>query len=140
MSCSCIQTESNGLNEAGGEARSGSCPLERPCRTLVPFLVILFFITLLTALNQMPMLMVTLRSVSEYERAFALGLQLVIMRILAYIPSPLIFGSAIDWTCLVWRRDECDKTGSCLLYDRDKFRNVYGCKFFSKLFKEEIER
>ena len=30
----------------------------------------------------MPMLMVTLRSVSEIERPFALGLQLVIMRLL----------------------------------------------------------
>ena len=38
----------------------------------------------------MPMLMVTLRSVKEIERPFALGLQLVIMRLLAYIPSPLV--------------------------------------------------
>lgn len=83
----------------------------------------------------MPMLMVTLRSVTEIERAFALGLQLVIMRLLAYIPSPLIFGQAIDWTCVVWRRDECDKTGSCLFYDREKFRNVYGCKIFERIFK-----
>lgn len=122
MSCGCV-----GGADGGGVARSGACALDRPCRTLLPFLVILFFITLLTALNQMPMLMVTLRSVTEIERAFALGLQLVIMRLLAYIPSPLIFGQAIDWTCVIWRRDECDKTGSCLLYDREKFRNVYGC-------------
>lgn len=74
------------------------------------------------------MLMVTLRSVKEIEKPFALGLQLVILRLLAYIPSPLIFGHSIDWTCLVWRKDECDKIGSCLFYDREKFKNVYGGK------------
>ena len=110
-------------------AHSGACPAQ--CKTMTPFLIMLFLITLLTALNQMPMIMVTLRSVSEIERPFALGLQLVIMRILAYIPSPLIFGRAIDLTCVVWRQDDCNQTGSCLLYDRDKFRNVYGCKLTS---------
>lgn len=77
-SCSCIE----GLGNGGGEAHSGVCKPAQECRTLLPFLVMLFFITLLTAINQMPMLMVTLRSVTEIERAFALGLQLVIMRIL----------------------------------------------------------
>ncbi len=69
-------------------AESGLCSFN--CNALMPFLIMLFFITLLTALNQMPMLMVTLRSVKEIERPFALGLQLVIMRLLAYIPSPLV--------------------------------------------------
>ena len=72
---------------------------------------------------------VTLRSVTKIERAFALGLQLVIMRLLAYIPSPLIFGKAIEWTCLVWRRDECNQVGSCLFYDREQFRHIYGSKY-----------
>ncbi len=74
----------------------------------------------------MPMLMVTLRSVTEIERPFALGLQLVILRLFAYIPSPLIFGRSIDWTCIIWRKDECNQTGSCLLYDIVKFRHIYG--------------
>ena len=47
---------------------------------------------------------------------------------LAYIPSPLMFGKAIDSTCLAWRRDECEKSGSCLFYDRESFRHIYGCK------------
>lgn len=121
---------------------------------LAPFLIVLFVITLLTAINQMPMLMVTLRSVNEIEKPFALGLQLVILRLLgsstakknlslsfhskfifsyflAYIPSPLVFGHSIDWSCLVWQKDECEKIGSCLFYDREKFRNVYGCNILN---------
>ena len=66
---------------------------------------------------------------TKIERPFALGLQLVIMRLLAYMPSPLIFGKAIEWTCLVWRRDECNQVGSCLFYDREHFRQIYGGKF-----------
>lgn len=64
-------------------AQSGICPAD--CNTLTPFLILLFVITLLTSLNQMPMLMVTLRSVTEIERPFALGLQLVILRLLGKV-------------------------------------------------------
>jgi hypothetical protein len=64
-------------------ATNGFCPSN--CKVLIPFLVILFFITLFTSINQMPMIMVTLRSVTDIERPFALGLQLVIMRLLGKI-------------------------------------------------------
>jgi hypothetical protein len=88
--CSCIiedllanASSSLSINEiySTPNAYSGVCN-SSDCNSLSSFLLILFFITLLTALNQMPTLMVTLRSVSEIERPFALGLQLVIMRIL----------------------------------------------------------
>ena len=71
-------------NEAG-TARSGFC--ESSCNTLLPFMVLLFIITLCTSVNQMPMIMVTLRSVSDIERPFALGMQLVIMRFLGMLFS-----------------------------------------------------
>lgn len=89
-SCDCIiedlisnySTRSNNEQKKSSKymAESGLCSFN--CQTLVPFLFFLFLITLLTALNQMPMLMVTLRSVSEIERPFALGVQLVLMRLL----------------------------------------------------------
>ena len=140
MSCSCVINDIHNMTSSSSNpipevnAHSGTC--SSSCKTLAPFLLLLFIITLLTAINQMPMLMVTLRSVNEIEKPFALGLQLVILRLLAYIPSPLVFGHSIDWSCLVWHKDECDKIGSCLYYDREKFRNVYGCKkkFFNFFF------
>jgi hypothetical protein len=90
-SCKCIEEDLGPKNDsitldpasdqvAVVDAVSGLCSFQ--CQNLLPFLCILFFITLLTSLNQMPMICVTLRSVSEIEKPFALGLQLVIMRLL----------------------------------------------------------
>lgn len=69
------------INIPEKNAHPGICKSNN-CVTLAPFLIFLFVITLLTAINQMPMLMVTLRSVKEIEKPFALGLQLVLMRLL----------------------------------------------------------
>jgi hypothetical protein len=67
------------------------------------------------------------RAVSEEEKAFALGLQVVMLRLFAYIPAPIIFGSVIDTTCLVWKMNECQQDGTtCLLYDIEAFRLRYG--------------
>jgi hypothetical protein len=65
--------------------------------------------------------------VSEDEKAFALGLQVVMLRLFAYIPAPIIFGSVIDTTCLVWKMTDCSSAGTtCLLYDIEQFRVRYG--------------
>ena len=68
-----------------------------------------------------------LRSVDEEERSFALGVQFVIFRLIAYIPAPIMFGSVIDSTCLLWKTS-CDgaKGGRCLLYDIEQFRYRLG--------------
>ncbi|XP_055363693.1 solute carrier organic anion transporter family member 5A1 isoform X2 [Betta splendens] len=95
------------LNE-NGHALSGKC--DRTCNTLIPFLIFLFI--------------VTLRSVDEQERPFALGMQFVLLRTLAYIPTPIYFGAVIDTTCMLWQQD-CGVHGSCWEYDVTSFRFVY---------------
>ena len=56
-----------------------------------------------------------------------MGLQVVMLRLFAYIPAPIIFGSTIDTTCLVWKPTECQTEGTtCLLYDIEQFRVRYG--------------
>jgi len=55
-------------------------PCYTHCQMLLPFMVLLFFMTLMVAITQMPLLMVVLRSVAEEEKAFALGIQFVIFR------------------------------------------------------------
>jgi organic anion transporter 3A len=93
---------------------------------LMPFMVLLFFMTLLVAVTQMPVLMVVLRSVEEEEKAFALGIQFVIFRLFGYIPRPIIFGHVIDSTCLLWKQTcEGAQGGRCLIYDIEKFRYKY---------------
>ena len=107
---------------------------------MIPFLVILFVITLsvsitqvslgafgqlslvTTLLPQMPLLMITLRSVREEERAFALGMQFVIFRLFGYIPSPIVFGNVIDSTCMLWKAHCGRQGGFCLIYNIEHFR------------------
>ena len=105
-------------------ATAGPCYKE--CSMILPFMVLLFFMTLLVAVTQMPVLMVVLRSVAEEEKAFALGIQFVIFRLFGYIPSPILFGNVIDSTCLLWK-STCDGEagGRCLMYDIEAFRFRY---------------
>jgi solute carrier organic anion transporter family, member 3A len=100
-------------------------PCHKPCRTIFPFLILLFFMTFIVASTQMPLLMIVLRSVSEEERSFALGMQFVIFRLFGYIPAPILFGNLIDSSCLLWK-STCGETGGrCLIYDIEKFRYKY---------------
>ncbi|KAJ3595200.1 hypothetical protein NHX12_004504 [Muraenolepis orangiensis] len=69
-------------------------------------------------------IIVTLRSVAEQERPFALGMQFVLLRTLAYIPTPIYFGAVIDTTCMLWQQD-CGVHGSCWEYDVTSLRFVY---------------
>lgn len=97
-------------------------PCTTPCRTIYPFLILLFFMTFIVASTQMPLLMIVLRSVSEEERSFALGMQFVIFRLFGYIPAPILFGNLIDSTCLLWKSTCGEKGGRCLIYDIESFR------------------
>lgn len=89
---------------------------------MVPFLILLFVVTLVVSITQMPLLMVILRSVDEDERAFALGMQFVLFRLFGYIPSPILFGNVIDSTCLLWKANCGRPGGFCLLYNIEHFR------------------
>lgn len=100
-------------------------PCHKPCRTIFPFLILLFFMTFIVASTQMPLLMIVLRSVSEEERSFALGMQFVIFRLFGYIPAPILFGNLIDSSCLLWKSTCGEAGGRCLVYDIEKFRYKY---------------
>ncbi|XP_050389881.1 solute carrier organic anion transporter family member 5A1 [Patella vulgata] len=103
-------------------ATSGPC--KTSCENLLPFLIMLVVMTFCVAGAQMPLLMVTLRSVKQEERAFSLGMQFVILRLFAYVPTPIMFGNIIDTACLLWKK-KCERNGACLLYDRVAFRYKY---------------
>lgn len=131
--CACIHGNTSLLTGTGAAefaevtvvpvATAGPC--NSPCRTIFPFLILLFFMTFIVAVTQMPLLMIVLRSVSEEERSFALGMQFVIFRLFGYIPAPILFGNLIDSTCLLWKSTCGEKGGRCLLYDIEQFRYRY---------------
>jgi len=139
--CACIDVAGNS-SQGYAEitmvpvATPGSCT--RQCSNALPFMVLLFFMTFVVAINQMPLLMIVLRSVDEEERSFALGMQFVIFRLFAYIPSPILFGNVIDSTCVLWKSQCGERGGRCLFYDIEMFRFKYvgicaGLKLFSVL-------
>ncbi|KFD65748.1 hypothetical protein M514_07633 [Trichuris suis] len=125
LNCSCIParswTSSTTSNHSQlSQAVDGPCSTK--CNMLAPFLVMLFLITLVAANNQMPLVMITLRAVNEEEKAFALGLQVVFLRLLSYLPAPIVFGAIIDTTCTLTSDSWGSAGTSCLFYDTEAFR------------------
>ncbi|XP_071114023.1 solute carrier organic anion transporter family member 5A1-like [Haliotis cracherodii] len=138
--CSCIMDQDRAQfdHEVIMSPLATSGPCKNTCEKILPFLILLVVMTFCVSGTQMPLLMVTLRSVGEEERAFALGMQFVIMRLFAYIPAPIMFGNAIDTACLLWKQ-KCRDYGQCLLYDIVQFRYKYvgigaGLKIMGLLF------
>ncbi|XP_078668259.1 solute carrier organic anion transporter family member 2A1-like [Branchiostoma floridae x Branchiostoma belcheri] len=88
------------------------------------FAALMFFMAFLAAAGQAPAMMVLLRSVSEVDKSFALGINFMAQRVFASIPSPIYFGAAIDGACLLWQTT-CGQRGNCWLYDNTRFRQAY---------------
>lgn len=69
------------------------------------------------------------RTLKQDEKTFAVGLQLVFVR-LGYILGPTIYGFLIDKTCILWTPGECQNSrGFCIEYDNKRMRffnlNIY---------------
>ena len=75
---------------------------------MAPFLVFVFIVTCVTASAQTPAIMITLRCCSDGERPLAMGVQFLIMRLLAYIPVSFdvqgSFDSFLRRQCILERR------------------------------------
>ncbi|CAH8471388.1 unnamed protein product [Heterobilharzia americana] len=108
--CSCTLFN----NRTTDVTQLGECDLH--CNTIVPFVIVLTSLLFLTGVIQNPLLMITMRSVGHSERSFALGLKFVIVRFLANLTSPIVFGRVIDGACRFWRT-ECGRQGDCAFVD-----------------------
>ncbi|KAH9496195.1 hypothetical protein Btru_010449 [Bulinus truncatus] len=60
-------------------------------------------------------------SIAEEDKPLAIGLSSFSGTLLGWFPGPIIFGSLIDTTCLMWKKNS-QSTGACLLYNIDQFR------------------
>ncbi|NXD11230.1 SO2B1 protein, partial [Nothocercus nigrocapillus] len=114
--CSCILE--NGLV---GSAKPGTCGTGCS-HLLLPFVVLSCLAGILASTSHTPSFMLILRSVQPEDKSFAVGMQFMLLRVLAWMPSPVLFGSAIDTTCILWEK-KCDKNAACRYYDNDLFRH-----------------
>ena len=61
------------------------------------------------------------RAVPDNQRSYALGIQLLIVRLLGFIPSPVLIGVVIDSNCILWSKTACGRQASCLAYQNYQF-------------------
>ncbi|NXS94360.1 SO2B1 protein, partial [Jacana jacana] len=122
--CSCISE--NGL---AGSAKPGTCGTG--CSHLfLPFVVLSCLAGILASTSHTPSFMLILRSIQPEDKSFAVGIQFMLLRILAWMPGPVLYGSAIDTTCILWEK-KCDRKAACRYYDNNLFRQRYlGLQFF----------
>jgi len=116
--CSCIQATGD-PGTVKKQLVLGEC--NRNCKNLYMFLASACIVALMAFVKATPHKMIVLRIVPENQRSYALGIQLLLVRTLGFIPSPVIIGAVIDSNCVLWSKTPCGKTGSCLAYQNERF-------------------
>lgn len=122
--CSCVT--------GSGAVQAGSC--DAACGHLVlPFMLLISLSGVMASVIHTPSFMLILRGVKKEDKALAVGIQFMLLRVLAWMPSPVIHGSAIDTTCVHWAQS-CGRRAVCRYYDNDLLRKRFiGLQFFFKV-------
>lgn len=122
--CSCVV--------GGGPVPAGAC--DSACSHLVlPFMLLVSLGAALASLTHTPSFILILRGVKKEDKTLAVGIQFMLLRVLAWMPSPVLHGSAIDTTCVHWAQS-CGRRAVCRYYDHDLLRNRFvGLQFFFKM-------
>ncbi|XP_078305107.1 solute carrier organic anion transporter family member 3A1 isoform X4 [Panthera onca] len=102
----------------------GKCPSPGCQEAFLTFLCVMCVCSMIGAMAQTPSVIILIRTVSPELKSYALGVLFLLLRLLGFIPPPLIFGAGIDSTCLFWSTF-CGEQGACVLYDNVAYRYLY---------------
>uniref|UniRef100_A0A3P9KN76 Solute carrier organic anion transporter family member n=1 Tax=Oryzias latipes TaxID=8090 RepID=A0A3P9KN76_ORYLA len=120
-----IQVYTNCRCIPGGQSQAQSGPCGNSCsHLLVPVILVISLASFIACFSHNPIYMMVLRCVPSEEKSFAIGIQFLLMRVLAWLPAPALFGMAIDSSCIKWKL-VCGKKFSCSYYDNGLFRSWY---------------
>ncbi|KAM9348609.1 solute carrier organic anion transporter family member 2B1 [Symphorus nematophorus] len=106
-----------------GYASPGTCG-SGCSHLLLPFMALLGVTSFIASFSQTPSYIMILRTVPPADKSFAVGVQYMLFRVLAFMPGPVLYGSVIDTTCILWGK-KCGKQTSCLYYNLDRFRHRF---------------
>uniref|UniRef100_A0AAV2LNX9 Kazal-like domain-containing protein n=1 Tax=Knipowitschia caucasica TaxID=637954 RepID=A0AAV2LNX9_KNICA len=118
-SCMCVSGSSE-----DAVALPGKCPSPGCQQAFLTFLSIICVCSMIGAMAQTPSVIILIRTVSPELKSYALGVLFLLLRLIGFIPPPLIFGMGIDSTCLFWS-SVCGEKGACMLYDNVSYRHLY---------------
>ncbi|CAM9470625.1 unnamed protein product [Lampetra fluviatilis] len=118
--CACV----GGAAWGNASAVLGQCPRGTECPTaFLQFMVASVLASFAGSMGFTATQLIFLRCIPKSLKAFAIGIQMLVVRTLGdRDPCPLFFGAAIDSTCLKWTSSGCSGRGSCRLYDIKSYR------------------
>ncbi|XP_002731099.1 solute carrier organic anion transporter family member 3A1-like [Saccoglossus kowalevskii] len=111
------------VKEYPNSINAGVC--KQDCDYFIPFMIMLCLSTVLLSMETIPVVMVTLRSVVQRDKAFAIGVQYLILRLFGFVPAPIYYGKAIDFTCILWHTRPCGEQGACWVYDIEMYKYLF---------------
>ncbi|XP_007906532.1 solute carrier organic anion transporter family member 3A1 isoform X1 [Callorhinchus milii] len=118
--CICLNIGS----DENATAIPGKCPNPGCQEAFLTFMCVMCACSLIGAMAQTPAIMILIRAVNPELKSYALGVLFLLLRLLGFIPPPLIFGAGIDSTCLFWTTI-CGEQGACMIYDNVVYRYLY---------------
>ncbi|XP_077980694.1 solute carrier organic anion transporter family member 3A1-like [Glandiceps talaboti] len=124
--CSCVfDPMDNSSMSRDSTAVEGLCPNDS-ChwRDLLLFFVCIVIFAMATHGGMVPNMVITMRSVEEKYKSFALGIRNIFIYLFSYVPGVLVSQHIVEFTCAVWET-KCGEQTSCVSMNNELFRRSF---------------